>query len=63
LGQCFRNDPEALRRAQIVQHATVRELYLGRLTEHELDRLSQLLEKALPGVVSASAWPPPPTNA
>jgi len=53
----------ALRRAQVVHHATVRELYLGRLTEHELDRLARLLEKALPGVVSASAWPPPPTSA
>jgi DNA-binding MarR family transcriptional regulator len=54
---------EALRRAQVVHHATVRELYLGRLTQHELDRLARLLEKALPGVVSASAWPPPPTYA
>ena len=54
---------EALRRAQVVHHATVRELYLGRLTQHELDRLARLLEKALPGVVSASAWPSPPRNA
>ena len=52
---------EALRRAQVVHHATVRELYLGRLTEHELDRLARLFEKALPGVVTASAWPPPQT--
>lgn len=49
---------QALRRAQVVHHATVRELYLGRLTQHELDRLARLLEKALPGVVSATAWPP-----
>jgi DNA-binding MarR family transcriptional regulator len=54
---------EALRRAQVVHHATVRELYLDRLTHHELDRLARLLEKALPGVVSASAWPSQPTNA
>ena len=54
---------EALRRAQVVHHATVRELYVGRLTQRELDRLARLLEKALPGVVSASAWPAPPTNA
>jgi DNA-binding MarR family transcriptional regulator len=53
---------EALRRAQVVHHATVRELYLDRLTRHELDRFARLLEKALPGVVSASAWPPPPTS-
>jgi hypothetical protein len=49
--------------AQVVHHATVRELYLGRLTQNDLDRLARLLEKALPGVVSASAWPSPPTNA
>ena len=54
---------EALRRAQVVHHATVRELYLGRLTQRDLDRLARLLEKALPGVVSASAWPSPPTKA
>ena len=54
---------EALRRAQVIHHATVRELYLGRLTPHELDSLAQLFEKALPGVVSASEWTPPPTNA
>ena len=48
---------EALRRAQVVHHATVRELYLERLTPKDLNRLAQLFEKALPGVVSASAWP------
>jgi DNA-binding MarR family transcriptional regulator len=50
---------EALRRAQEIHHATVRELYVGRLTQHELVRLARLLEKALPGVVAASGWPPP----
>jgi DNA-binding MarR family transcriptional regulator len=54
---------EALRRAQVVHHATVRELYVGRLTKHELDRLAALFEKAFPGVVSASNWPPPQTSA
>ncbi len=49
----------ALRRAQRVHHATVRELYLGRLTEREQRRLARLFEKALPGVVSSSEWPPP----
>ncbi len=53
---------EALRRAQVVHHATVRELFLERLTPRELDRLAQLYEKALPGVVSAPVWPPPPTS-
>ena len=50
---------EALRRAQVIHHAAVRELYVGRLTKHELERLARLLEKALPGVVSAPFWPPP----
>ncbi len=50
---------EALRRAQVIHHAAVRELYVGRLTPDELDQLAGLFEKALPGVVSASAWPPP----
>jgi len=50
---------EALRRAQVVHHATVRELYLGRLSPREVERLAQLFEKALPGVVSASVWPAP----
>ena len=54
---------EALRRAQVVHHATVREVFLERLTPRELDRLAQLYEKALPGVVSAPAWPPPSTSA
>ena len=54
---------DALRRAQVVHHATVRELYLGRLTKHELERLAAIFEKALPGVVSASIWPPPQTSA
>jgi hypothetical protein len=58
-----RSGLEALRRAQVVHHATVRELYLGRLTKHELERLAAIFEKALPGVVSASIWPPPQTSA
>jgi DNA-binding MarR family transcriptional regulator len=53
---------EALRRAQVVHHATVRELYLERLTPKELNRLAHLFEKALPGVISAPAWPPNPTR-
>ena len=54
---------EALRRAQVIHHATVRELFLGRLTQHELNRLAQLYEKALPGVVSAPVWPQPRSTA
>jgi hypothetical protein len=41
----------------------VRELYVGRLTHNELDRLARLFEKALPGVVSAPVWPPPTIGA
>jgi DNA-binding MarR family transcriptional regulator len=55
-----RSGLEALRRAQIVHHATVRELYLDRLAPADLRRLADLYEQALPGVVSAAAWPPPP---
>jgi DNA-binding MarR family transcriptional regulator len=50
---------QALRRAQRIHHATVRELYLDRLDEREQRRLARLLEKALPGVVSSERWPPP----
>jgi len=49
---------EALRRAQFVHHAAVRELYLGSLTVRELEQLAALFEKAQPGVVTATTWPP-----
>ena len=48
----------ALRRAQTVHHATVRELYVGRLTRRDLKELARLFEKAQPGIVAASTWPP-----
>jgi DNA-binding MarR family transcriptional regulator len=57
-----RSGLQALRRAQVVHHATVRELYLDRLTSEELKRVARLFEKALPGV-SAPAWPPPKPSA
>ena len=47
---------ETLRTAQQVHHATVRELYTGRLSREELRRLAELFEKAVPGVVSAQEW-------
>ena len=53
---------EALRRAQVVHHATVREVFLERLTPRELARLAQLYEKALPGAVSSPVWPPRSTS-
>ena len=49
----------ALRRAQSVHHATVRELYLDQLSEREHRQLARLFEKALPGVVSSPEWPQP----
>lgn len=52
-----RDGLDALRRAQVVHHAVVRELYVGRLTRYELGELARLFEKALPDVATASAWP------
>ena len=48
---------EELRRAEVFHHATVRELYVGRLAPQELKQLARLFEKALPGVVTAPTWP------
>ncbi len=59
LAQLTHEGLAALRRAQRIHHATVRELYLGRLSEQEQRRLARLLEKALPGVVTSPEWPPP----
>lgn len=53
---------KALRRAQRAHHATVRELYLDRLDECELEQLARLFEKAVPGVISSPEWPPPPQS-
>ena len=58
LASLTREGLEALRRAQVHHHAAVREVYLGRLTRRDLERLGALFEKALPGVVSAPVWPP-----
>ena len=49
-----------LRRAQRAHHAIVRELYLQRLDPGELERLGELFEKAVPGAVSSTEWPPLP---
>ena len=48
----------AFRRAQVIHHATVRELFVGRLTPRELQRLTDLYEKAMPGVGRSDDWPP-----
>lgn len=47
-----------LREAQVTHHAVVRELYLGRLARSDRSALAKLIEKAMPGVVSADVWPP-----
>jgi hypothetical protein len=36
----------------------VREQLLDHLTERDLKRLSELWEKAMPGSLSSSIWPP-----
>ncbi len=47
-----------LRAAQVTHHAVVRELLLDHLAERDLQRLSALWEKAMPGSVSSNSWPP-----
>jgi hypothetical protein len=47
-----------LRDAQVTHHGVARSLYLERLTERDQRTLARLLEKALPGVVTAEVWPP-----
>ncbi len=46
-----------LRAAQVTHHAVVRELLFARLGEHDLKRLGELWEKAMPGSVSSPLWP------
>lgn len=47
-----------LRAAQVTHHATVRELLFARLGSRDLKLLNELWEKAMPGSVSSSVWPP-----
>jgi DNA-binding MarR family transcriptional regulator len=54
---------ETLRRAQVIHHATVRELFVGKLSQRELDRLARIYEKAVPGVVTSPTWPSPSAGA
>jgi DNA-binding MarR family transcriptional regulator len=46
-----------LRAAQVTHHAVVRGLFLDRLAERDLERLSELWERAMPGSVSSHIWP------
>ncbi len=46
----------------MIHHATVRELFAGRLTTRELERLTQLYEKAIPGVGCFDIWQLPASD-
>jgi DNA-binding MarR family transcriptional regulator len=46
-----------LRAAQVTHHAVVRELLLDHLAGHDLKRLCELWEGAMPGSVSSQIWP------
>src|SRR6202008_323699 len=46
-----------LREAQVTHHATVRELLLDHLDKRDIETLSELWEKAIPGTVSSPAGP------
>ena len=46
-----------LRAAQATHHAVVRRLCIGRMDERDLERLSEVWEKAMPGSVSSPVWP------
>lgn len=48
-----------LRAAQVTHHALVRERFLGRLDERQLERFAELWEAAVPGSVTSPDWPPP----
>ena len=45
---------EALRRAQVVHHAAVRELYLDRLTPNDLNRLARLFDGGSTAMIERS---------
>jgi DNA-binding MarR family transcriptional regulator len=47
-----------LREAQVTHHSVVRQRFLERLPAKELQSFAELLERALPGVISADIWPP-----
>ena len=48
-----------LRSAQVTHHAVARERYLGGLSATELRTLGELLERAVPRIVTAAEWPEP----
>lgn len=52
-----RNGLLRLREAQVTHHQTVREMLLSRFDQHDLERLGQLWDKAMPGAVTSTTWP------
>jgi DNA-binding MarR family transcriptional regulator len=46
-----------LREAQVTHHRIVREMLLSHLDRHELERMGELWEKAMPGSVASDTWP------
>lgn len=51
------NGLQRLRDAQVTHHQIVRQMLLAHLDQHELTRLGELWEKAMPGAVSSPTWP------
>jgi DNA-binding MarR family transcriptional regulator len=46
-----------LRAAQVTHHAAIRELFIGPLSARQVAQLGEVLEAAVPGVVSSDVWP------
>ena len=51
------NGIRRLREAQVTHHRIVRQMLLTHLDQHDLARLGDLWEKAMPGAVSSPTWP------
>ncbi len=51
------NGIRRLRKAQVTHHRIVRQMLLTHLDQHDLARLGELWEKAMPGTVSSPTWP------
>ena len=47
-----------LREAQVIHHAVVRERFLDGLSSDQVERLAEIWDSAVPGVVHADVWPP-----
>ena len=51
------NGLRRLREAQVSHHRIVREMLLAHFDRRDLERLSELWEKAMPGAISSPTWP------